>query len=104
MLWIALELPSLPLQLAERGCASPSPLVIAEGAAQRPIVACANAPAAAAGIRAGQPVAAAKALSGELRVLPRDEGAEQEALEHLAGWASQFTPAVSVDGQGIVMS
>ncbi len=48
-------------------------------------------------------MAAAKALAGELRVLPRDPGAEQEALEQLAGWAGQFTPAVSVDGQGIAL-
>jgi protein ImuB len=103
MLWIALELPMLALQLAERGCTSPSPLVIAEGPAQRPLVACANDSASVAGIREGQAVASAKALCGELRVLPRDEGAEREALEQLAGWAGQFTPAVSVDGQGIAL-
>lgn len=103
MLWIALELPSLPLQLAQRGCASPSPLVVAEGPAQRPVVACANIAAGAAGIREGQPVAAARALHGELRVLPREERAEREALEQLAGWAAQFTPHVSVDGQGVIL-
>ena len=103
MLWIALELPSLPLQLAERGCASPSPLLIAEGPEQRPRVACANAAARSAGIREGQAVASAKALALELKVLARDPSAEAAALEGLAGWAAQFTPAVSIDGQGIVM-
>jgi protein ImuB len=103
MLWIALELPSLPLQIAERAGASPEPLVISEGPVQRPVVACANESARTAGIREGQAVAAAKALAGELRVLPRDAPGEIEALQRLAGWAGQFTPMVSVDGQGIVL-
>src|SRR5690606_10255860 len=72
MLWLALELPALPLQLAERAGVSARPLVIAEGPAQRPVVASANAAAKAAGIREGQAVAAARALAGELRVIDRD--------------------------------
>ena len=103
MLWVALELPALPLQIAERAGIFPEPLVISEGATQRPLVACANAAAKAAGIREGQAVAAAKALAGELRVIVRDPSAEREALERLAAWACQFTPMVSVDGQGIVL-
>jgi protein ImuB len=103
VLWIALELPALPLQIAERAGASAAPLVICEGSAQRPLVACANAAAREAGIREGQPVAAAKALAGDLRVLPRGEVAEREALERLAGWAGQFTPMVAIEAQGIVL-
>ncbi|MGZ5037892.1 MAG: Y-family DNA polymerase [Usitatibacter sp.] len=103
MLWIALELPSLPLQVAERAGESREPLVISEGPAQRPLVACANAAARAAGVREGQAVAAAKALASGLRVVPRDEKAERETLEGLAAWAGQFTPMVSLDGQGIVL-
>jgi protein ImuB len=103
MLWIALELPSLPLQLAERGSCSPTPLVIADGAAQRPHVACANAAARGAGVREGVAVAAAKALAGDLRILARDPGRERAALEDLAGWAAQYSSCVSVDGQGIAL-
>ncbi len=103
MLWLALELPSLPLQIAERGGASHGALVIGEGAAQRPSVACANAAARAAGVREGQAVAAARALAGSLRVVPRDPAAEKETLERLAAWAGQFTPMVSVEAQGIVL-
>ena len=77
--------------------------MIAEGPAQRPLVACANAAAAEAGIRPGQAVAAAKALAGSLRVIDRDPRTEREALERVAGWASQFTPMVSIDAQGIVL-
>jgi len=103
VLWIALELPSLPLQIAERAGASREPLVISEGPEQRPVVVCANEAALAAGVHEGQAVAAAKALAADLRVLPRDPASEKEALQRLAAWASQFTPMSCVDGQGIAM-
>ena len=103
MLWVALELPALPLQIAERAGASPDPLVISEGSMQRPTVACANRAAKRAGIREGQAVAAARALAGELRVLEREPRAEREALERLAAWAGQFTPMVNVESEGIVL-
>jgi protein ImuB len=103
VIWVALELPALPLQIAERAGISREPLVISEGTTQRPLVACANDAAKAAGIREGQAVAAAKALAGEMRVIARDASAEREALERLAAWAGQFTPMVAIDGQGIVL-
>ena len=103
MLWVALELPSLPLQIAERGGASAAPLVISEGPAQRPMVACANAAAQAAGVQAGMAVAAAKALAGTLRVLAREEAAEHETLERVAAWAGQFTPMACVEAQGVAL-
>src|SRR5437867_3723879 len=103
MLWLALELPALPLQIVERAGVSCAPLVIAEGPAQRPLSACANQAAIDAGIREGQAVAAAKALASELRVIARDPAAERETLERIAAWGAQFTPMVSVDGQGIVL-
>ncbi len=103
MLWVALELPSLPLQIAERAGASRQPLVISEGTTQRPLVACANTAARDVGIREGQAVAAAKALAGDLRVIERDPAAEREALERLAAWAGQFTPMACIDGQGIAL-
>src|SRR5687767_10621833 len=103
MLWIALELPSLALQVVERGGASPVPLVIGEGPVQRPVVACANAAARAAGVREGQAVAAARALAGDLKVVPRSADAEREALERIAAWAGQFTPMSCIDGQGVTL-
>ena len=103
MLWVALELPSLPLQIAERVGVSADPWVITEGESQRPTVTCANAAARAAGIREGQAVAAAKALAMTLKVIERDASAELDALQRLAAWAGQFTPMASLDGQGIVL-
>jgi len=66
-------------------------------------VACANAAARDAGIRAGQAVAAAKALAGALRVIDRDPAAEREALQRVAAWAAQFTPMVSIEAQGVLL-
>ena len=103
MLWVALELPALPLQLVERAGQLTSPLVVGEGPAQRPVVACANAAAREAGVREGMAVAAAKALAPDLRCVERDENAEREALERLAGWAAQFTPAVCLEPTGLVL-
>src|ERR1700694_789776 len=103
MFWVALELPALPLQIAERAGASREPLVISEGTSQRPLVACANAAARAAGIREGQAVAAAKALAGEMRAVERDANAERGTLERMAASAGQFTPMVAVDAQGILL-
>ena len=103
MLWIALELPALPLQVVERAGASREPLAIAEGPVQRPLVCCANEAARAAGVRAGQAIAAARALASDLKVSTRDPGAERETLERLAAWAGQFTPMACLDGQGITL-
>ncbi|HET9577496.1 MAG TPA: DNA polymerase Y family protein, partial [Usitatibacter sp.] len=103
MLWVALELPSLPLQIVERAGASPDALVIGEGPAQRPVIACCNAAAREAGIREGQAVAAAKALAAGLRIVPRDPLAERQALERIAAWARQFTPMVAIEAQGIAL-
>ncbi len=103
MLWVALELPALPLQLVERTQASPMPLVIGEGPSQRPVVAFANAAAREAGVREGMAVAAARALAADLKCVDRDESAERESLERLAGWAAQFTPAVCLEPTGLVL-
>jgi protein ImuB len=104
MLWIALSLPELPLQLAQRSTtALNNPLVIAEGPATRPLVCCANAAAQQRGVNAGLPVAAARALAGELTVLPRDVAAEAQALHNLACWAGQFTPNVVLQASGLLL-
>jgi len=103
VLWVALELPALPLQIAQRAGASREPLVISEGPEQRPVVICANEAAQSAGVREGQAVAAAKALAMDLRVRARDRICESEALERLAAWGGQFTPMSCVDGQGIAL-
>lgn len=104
MLWIALSLPELPLQLAQRSTTElGNPLVIAEGPTTRPLVCCANTAAMERGIMAGMPVAAARALAGELTVVPRDMAAEAQALHNLACWAGQFTPNVVLQAAGLLL-
>ena len=63
----------------------------------------ANPAAIEAGIHAGQAVAAAKALAGELRVVERKPEAERDALERIASWAAQYTPMACLDPQGVVL-
>jgi protein ImuB len=103
VLWVALELPALPLQLVERVRQDATPLIITDGPAQRPVTLCVNALARQAGVREGFAAAAAKALAGELRCVPRDKAAEREALERLAGWATQFTPTITIEPSGIAL-
>lgn len=104
MLWIALYLPQLSLQLVERIGKTERPCVIADGPMLRPLVFCANDSAREHGIRMEMPVAAARALAGELAVLPRDLNAEAQALHNLACWASQFTPGIVVKpGEGLLL-
>ncbi len=105
MLWIALYLPQLPLQLLQRIGETQSPCIIADGPSLRPLALCANKAARDRGVKPGMPVAAARALAGELVVLPRDEKAEAQALHNLGCWASQFTPGVVLhpSGEGLLL-
>jgi protein ImuB len=93
MLWIALHLPQLPVELLTRGSLSPEPLAVVEG---RRLVAC-DPRACARGVRPGMTPSAALALVPHLDVHVRDPAAETEALLGLAGWAAQFTPSVAIE-------
>ncbi len=106
-LWLALVLPALPLQLAARALLVPGPLAVVEGPAQRPVVACCNDPARAAGIHPGLKLAAAQALAPHLAAVPRRPEREADALHALAGWAYQFSAQVVVreerSGSGLLL-
>ena len=95
-IWLALCLPALPLQLAERALVAPAATAIAvvDGPAQRPQVLCCSDAARAAGVAPGQKLAEAQALCAELLPLQRDPGREREALLELACWAYQFSHQV----------
>ena len=97
MLWIALFLPDFALQLAERGDPEERAAVVVDGPRTRPWVLSCNAKARDCGVVPGMAVAAARPLAGELVVWERDPARESEALEGIACWAAQFTPAVSVE-------
>lgn len=93
-LWLALCLPALPLQLAERALVQAGPLAIVDGPQQRPVVVYCNAAAAAAGIGCGQKLAAAQALARDLMALQRSPARERAALHELACWAYQFSAQI----------
>lgn len=96
MLWIAIHLAQLPLEIYTRSHSGSDPLVIAQAAGAQRSVFMANAPALRQGIVPGMRVSAAHALTPQLRVLARDPRGEQAALEQLAAWAGQFTAQVHV--------
>lgn len=103
MLWIALYVPELPLQLAQRGTSSTVATVVSDGPANRPVVLCADAAARDCGVNAGMTVASARALARDLVVHARDEPAESQAMQNLAAWAYQFSPSVVVEPDGVIV-
>ncbi len=96
MLWLALYLPHLPLEVVARGGPGRTPLAIAAPDGQRQRVHARNRAAAAAGVHPGLAVNTALALCPGLSIRARDEAGEAEALGRLAGWAGQFTSRVSL--------
>ncbi len=102
-LWLAIVLPALPLQLAARAIETDAPLAIVEGPAQRLQVAFCSDAARRAGIAAGQKLAAAQALAAGLIAVERKPDRERDALLELAGWAYQFSAAVSVRDDGLLL-
>ncbi|MFN0038671.1 MAG: Y-family DNA polymerase [Burkholderiales bacterium] len=95
MLWAAIRLPDLSLQLQLRGVASHGPLAI-QDAGNRPRVMSCNTAALDAGVRPEMLVSAAFALAPELKLSTFDHNRETRALEGVALWAMQFTPTVNL--------
>jgi protein ImuB len=108
MLWIALYLPELPLQIAERSLVAaadkPTSLIISSGPEHRPVVYMANRAAQGQGIQLGMTIASSRALANDLLIMPRQPDSETVAIHNFAGWACQFTPSVSTQAhEGILM-
>lgn len=108
MLWIALYLPELPLQIAERALVAESgnaaPLIISSGPDNRPVVYAANRAALELGIQVAMTIASSRALVSDLHIVPRQVDNETAAVHNFACWACQFTPSVSLQGdEGILM-
>lgn len=103
MLWLAVVLPALPLQLAERALAPELPLAIVEGPPQRPLVIHCNGAARALGAAEGMKLAAAQALVRGLVAVERRVERERDALAELAAWAYQFSAEVVVQPDGVLL-
>ena len=95
MLWLALQLSMLPLEVFHRGGAPVGPSAIVDGTPPRILLP--DAGATAAGVRPGMTLTAAHALVPALDTRARDCALEQCTLESLALWAEQFTPTISLD-------
>lgn len=100
MLWLAILVPDLALQVFTRGLHEVPPLALVS---PRGRVLAATAKAAAAGIEAGQHSASALALLPELRLQPRAPAREAEALAEIATWAGRFTPRISLSAPDAVL-
>lgn len=96
LLWLCLHFPELPLEIFSRADNAHTPLAISSGGGNRARVLLCNHPALVHGIRPHMKISAAYALSANLIVQLRNEAAERAALKHIAAWATQFTPMVSL--------
>ena len=107
MLWIALYLPRLPLDLAYRrwpesmreGLEHGVPLAVVEAKRIR----WANACAEQAGVSFAMRESSARTRASELVLLERDTDAEARAVIETALWALHFTPQVSLQDQGLLL-
>ncbi len=101
MLWACLHFSDLPLRAVfdddalENGDLA-QPCAVVEGPQLRQHLAYLNVAAQRAGLRAGQPLAAARALCAHLRARTRDVVAEKRLLTSLAAWAYRYTSHVSL--------
>lgn len=102
MLWLALILPELPLQVLVRGLTDPGLLAITENQ-PRPLVIAATAAARKRGIQIGQGVSSALAVVPELNLRPRTPAAERTLLHEVATWAGAFASRISLDPPDCVL-
>ncbi|HXY04934.1 MAG TPA: DNA polymerase Y family protein [Burkholderiaceae bacterium] len=104
-IWLALNLPALSLQLAQRALdpalARSLTLVIVDGPVQRTDIVFCNDKARRAGIVPGMKLSAAQALAKELVAIRHDAQHERTALQELSCWAYQFSARIaSFQGRG----
>jgi protein ImuB len=96
MLWACLHFSDLPLHAVFDVDERRQRCALVDGPRQRQHVVFASAQAAQCGVRADQPLAAARALCPALQARPRDAAAEHRLLHSLAAWAYRFSSHVSL--------
>lgn len=99
MLWLALHLPRLALEVGPWAGPQAPPAAVLEGR----VVLLVNTAAEAAGVRPGMGTGAARARCPELRLLPREPAAEAALLAQLALVAHRYTPEVVLRPQGLAL-
>jgi len=103
MRWLAVHLPQFPLEVLARGAQRPGPLAVSVRCGGRELILSVTAEAQRLGVQPGLSPAAARALTPDLRVWPRNLAAERAALERLATWCGQFTSLVSLEPPGSLL-
>jgi protein ImuB len=106
MLWCALHLHLLPLEVFQRTVTENSnhlPIGLQLAVCDRHTVLLASHVAQSLGVHSGIKRATALALAPDIVLLDRNIDKEQAALSQVATWALQFTPSVSLEAQGLVM-
>ena len=99
---LALWFPRLPtdrLQRREKTAVAAPPLVIVAKVKNAMALQAVDRQATALGLRAGQPLANARAMLPALEVVPADETADAQVLERIANWCDRFTPHIALDGR-----
>jgi protein ImuB len=107
MLWCAIYLHNLPLEVFQRTANQAIDLSKSTGlqlaVCDRHKVLMASVAAQTLGVNAGIKRATALALCPDIALVDRSATREQNALTQVATWALQFTPSVSLEAQGLVM-
>jgi len=104
MRWICILLPHLALDGVLRSRADPAaPLVLVGGPAQRRVLLAANPAARARGLRAGQPLAAAQAISRDFVAIDHDPAEAAGWHRFLGAWAYGFSSQVSLQYPGALL-
>ncbi len=97
MRWVCILFPQLALDAVLRQRADPEePLALLTGPAQRRVLQAVNGPARALGLRPGQSMSAAQALSKGFATAEYDVADIEHWQQFLAAWAYRFSSQVSV--------
>lgn len=98
---IALWFPRLPtdrLQRQEKTTTASPPLVIVAKVKNAMTLKAVDRQATSLGLSIGQPLANARAMLPDLKIVAADDFADLKLLEHIADWCDRFTPFVAQGG------
>lgn len=95
--WLGIWFEHLPMEALGIPSKSQEAIALVEGQGRNALISGCTVGASKCGIRSGQNVTAALALSSALRIIERDSRKEHKALRQLALQAQRFTPTVSLE-------